>query len=72
MSAGGTSSSVDTSVINKLTEKAPTKMHPDNKAPQTAGELEMVLAGLDLSYMIPLFQEHQVTSLINHVYNFML
>lgn len=27
---------------------------------QNFGELEMVLSGLDLAYMIPLFQEHKV------------
>nr|XP_045605285.1 ankyrin repeat, SAM and basic leucine zipper domain-containing protein 1-like isoform X1 [Procambarus clarkii] len=33
----------------------------ENKMPQSYGELEMVLTGLDLSYMITLFQEHKVS-----------
>lgn len=60
MSAGGTRRSMDTSVINNLPDKVPTKNQSENKARPSFGELELVLAGLDLSYMIPVFQEHQV------------
>lgn len=38
----------------------PRKPSSDIKTIQNFGELEMVLSGLDLAYMIPLFQEQKV------------
>ncbi|KAG7169709.1 Ankyrin repeat, SAM and basic leucine zipper domain-containing protein 1-like 1 [Homarus americanus] len=47
--------------IDSSSEKVYPKCSSDIKTTHLFGELEMVLAGLDLSYMIPLFQKHQVS-----------
>ncbi|XP_071540397.1 ankyrin repeat, SAM and basic leucine zipper domain-containing protein 1-like isoform X2 [Panulirus ornatus] len=60
VSIGGMPWSVGLSTLCDLSERN-SKHSSDVKTAQVFGELEMVLAGLDLSYLVPLFQEHQVS-----------
>lgn len=60
MSVGGIPWSDSLSTKNGFSEKNSYKHSSDSNTAQVFGELEMVLAGLDLSYLVPLFQEHQV------------
>ncbi|KAK4291536.1 hypothetical protein Pmani_035646 [Petrolisthes manimaculis] len=62
-SAGGCLTSIVSMPDDKISaSKFSSRASSENrKVPQVFGELEMVLSGLDLSYMIPLFQEHEVS-----------
>ncbi|XP_050701660.1 ankyrin repeat, SAM and basic leucine zipper domain-containing protein 1-like isoform X1 [Eriocheir sinensis] len=57
--------SVDTSILSSVGEAAATSAAPPpsalSKMAETFGELEMVLTGLNLPDMIPVFRQHQVT-----------